>query len=266
MDTTLTKVCIIGAGNVATHLSYALNKCTNIIQIYSHTLSNARLLSESIGKPDIATDNISSITCDADIYIVSIKDDCIADVIAHTPNCGIWAHTSGSTSISIFEGFKTNYGVFYPLQTFSKYTSVNMHNVPFFIEGNNDDTYNLLANLAQLISDTVIRADSNRRKLLHLSAVFACNFVNYMWTLAQDILQTDNLDISYLMPLLQETLNKISTTSPHEAQTGPARRGDIQIIQSHLSELSGEKREIYELISSMILNRYNTLKQKPQQL
>ena len=251
------RVCLIGAGNVATHLAIALSRVANIVQIYSHTLENAISLAKRIGHADIATNSLDNITHDADIYIVSIKDDYIAEVAARTPDCGIWAHTSGSIDISVFAGHKTNYGVFYPLQTFSRTADLDIAGVPFFIEGNNIATFDKLFALASLISDVVEPADSKRRKALHVAAVFACNFVNYMWIQADKLLRQDNLDITCMMPLLKETLNKLNSLPPAEAQTGPARRGDINIISDHLTNLSGDAKTIYRLLSDLIAKQYN---------
>lgn len=262
LDTTLRKksyvrICIIGAGNVATHLTAELDKVTDIVQIYSHSIENAVTLANRIGKPDIATDSLDSITREADIYLVSVKDDCIAEVAVNTPDCGIWAHTSGSIDMSVFEGHKTQYGVFYPLQTFSRDATLDISSVPFFIEGNTPTSYDKLFALASLISNVVEPADSARRKSLHIAAVFACNFVNFMWTQADTLLHRDNLDIRFMMPLLKETLNKLNSLPPADAQTGPARRGDINIINNHLSNLSGDARTIYRLLSDMIVKQYN---------
>lgn len=252
----MTKICIIGSGNVATHLAMALNQENDIVQVYSHTYEHALQLGRSLGYPDRVTDKLDKITDNADIYIVSVKDDSIATILADTPDKGIWVHTSGSIPMEVFNGKKTQYGVFYPLQTFSKHVDINMSRVPFFIEGNTPETYNTLETLARNISNVVEPADSKRRKALHIAAVFACNFVNYMWTEADELLRSEGLNINYLRPLLEETLDKIGTVSPADAQTGPARRGDIKIISEHLSQLSGEKKEIYRLLSNLIKNRY----------
>ncbi len=257
VDTTaVTKICIIGSGNVATHLVHALHKDNEIVQIYSRTPEHALALGNAIGCPGIATDNLSEITEEADMYIVSVRDDSIAEVATHTPDHGIWAHTSGSIPMDVFKSHKTRYGVFYPLQTFSKQAKLEIKQVPFFIEGNTPDVFGALKTLARSISDVVEPADSKRRKALHIAAVFACNFVNYMWTEADDLLQREGLSISYLKPLLEETLNKIGTIRPIDAQTGPARRGDTHIIAEHLSQLTGESKEVYGLLSNLIMKRY----------
>lgn len=251
------RICLIGAGNVATHLARAFNSAASIITIYSHSLDNAVALATELGNPSIATDDLASIPADADFYLVSIKDDCIADVARRTPDAGVWAHTSGSIPITVFESLKSRYGVFYPLQTFSKNVALDISQVPFFIEGNTPEVSDSLMDLARKISDVVEPADSERRKALHIAAVFACNFVNYMWVEADDLLRREGLNIGFMKPLLKETLRKISSVSPADAQTGPARRGDRHIIENHLSQLHGEQHEVYKLLSRLILDKYH---------
>lgn len=250
-------ICIIGAGNVATHLAQALNREADIVQIYSHTMGNASQLAKRIGRCGIETDKLSDIKAGADFYIVSVKDDTIGDVARNTPDSGIWAHTSGSIPMDVFDGLKSRRGVFYPLQTFSKDVILDMSSVPMFIEGGDDETAARLTTLAHKITNIVIPANSSRRKALHVAAVFACNFVNYMWSVSDDLLRKEGLGIEYLTPLLQETLRKIEHTRPSEAQTGPARRGDRHIIEDHLNQLEDEgHRAIYRLLSYEIMKHY----------
>ena len=149
------KVCLIGAGNVATHLAKALAKQVEITQIYSRNLSNSQQLASLINKPDIAISSLKDINTESDFYIVSVKDDEIANIADNTPNSGIWAHTSGSIPMSVFEKYKSRYGVFYPLQTFSKNVRLNISEVPFFIEGNSDLSFSKLFALAKQISKNV---------------------------------------------------------------------------------------------------------------
>ncbi|MDE6085566.1 MAG: DUF2520 domain-containing protein [Muribaculaceae bacterium] len=257
VNTSRPSVCIIGSGNVATHLALALQHVADIVQIYSHTLSNAMQLADKLHHRPHATDDLNRIVQDAYFYIVSVKDDFIEEVAENTPSTtGIWAHTSGSVPMTVFEPYKKRYGVFYPLQTFSKQANVEFSNVPLFIEGSDNETTSELKDLASQISSTVAPADSRRRQALHIAAVFACNFVNYMWSMADELLRDENLDISYLQPLLQETLRKLSECSPREAMTGPARRGDLNIINKHIGQLDSRKAALYEFITHEILKDY----------
>lgn len=247
------KVCIIGAGNVATHLGKSLSRCCDVLQVMSRTETSARRLCGLIGNGCEAITELKQLRRDADLYVVSVTDDSVADVARLTGNVGgVWVHTSGSVPASVFEGVKKQYGVLYPLQTFTRDVEVTMREVPFFVEGNTGETAEYVCRIASLISDRVEIADSERRKKLHLAAVFACNFANQMWAEADDILHESGLSVSYLMPLLKATLAKINFVSPREAMTGPARRGDIEVMRAQMAQLDGVRREIYRLVSMRI--------------
>ena len=254
------KIVIIGSGNVATHLAQALSRAAHIIQIYSRTLANANILAQKIGNSE-AIDNIDNIATDADVYLISAKDDAVASIAAQAaPRCkgnALWLHTSGSVPADVFASYCLRYGVLYPLQTFSKDATVNVAEVPFFIEGNNADTERDIAIIANALSATVKRADSDCRRRIHAAAVFACNFTNHLWAIANDILAQGDLEWDVLMPLLKVTLAKTQQLSPADAQTGPARRGDTGTMNSHLAMLDEHQQEIYRMLSDSIMKRYN---------
>lgn len=253
------KITLIGAGNVATHLGRALGEVADINAVYSRNLHNATSLASELGEGVIATDSLSNLPTDSDIYIISVVDDAIRPIVEATAyiNGGIWAHTSGSTPMEVFAGVRDRYGVFYPLQTFSKTKMVDVRQVPMLIEGSSPEVASILYSLAEGISKNVRYVDSKGREHLHIAAVFACNFVNYMWTQADSLLRPAGLDISVLMPLLEETLDKMRHVTPYEGQTGPARRGDLAIIEKHLRQLSDpHQHQLYEIISEQILHLY----------
>lgn len=254
------KIVIIGSGNVATHLAQALSCTAHITQIYSRTPANANSLAQKIGncKP---IDNLDNIDTSADVYLIAVKDDAVAGIAAKVaPRCNgnaLWLHTSGSVPADVFAPHCQRYGVLYPLQTFSKDATVNVAEVPFFIEGNNADTEHDIACIANTLSTTVKRADSDCRRRIHAAAVFACNFTNHLWAIADDILRQGNIEWEVLMPLLKVTLAKTQQLSPADAQTGPARRGDTGTMNSHLAMLDEHQQEIYRMLSDSIMKRYN---------
>lgn len=251
------KICIIGAGNVASHLAVALARVANVAEIASVHKESATRLAAQVGPDCLATTQLPKLCHDADFYIIAVNDDAIENVAASTPDFpGIWAHTSGSVPIDVFKNKKTNYGVFYPLQTFSRSVEVDMGEVPFFVEGSSSSTAESLMRLASKISVNVRYADSCERGRLHIAAVFACNFTNLMWMEADNILRENGIDIKFLLPLIEATKTKLKTVTPREAMTGPARRGDTAVISQHLEMLSGDAREIYRLLSNRILNEF----------
>ena len=193
---------------------------------------------------------------DADAYIIAVKDDVIADVIASTPDNGaLWIHTSGSKPIDLFAGHRKRYGVLWPMQSFSREMVVPLDDVHFFAEANNPAALADLMALGRLLSNHVLEADSEKRLRLHVASVFSCNFANHMWTLAHEVLDEAGLPFDAMLPLIRTTVDKLSHLSPAQSQTGPAMRHDTQVIERHLAMLDGDKRELYRLLSDSIMNR-----------
>lgn len=248
------KITIIGAGNVATHLAKALSKHFEIACIAARTIESATSLAKCFGAE--AVTDLSAIPSECSLYLIAVNDDSIKDVVdATTDYPGIWAHTSGSVGVDVFVGKKSNYGVFYPLQTFSKNSCVDVSEVPILIEGNRQTE---LVRIAEKISEHVIIADSRSREAIHVAAVFACNFANLMWIEADELLRDASVgDISLFTPLLKQTLAKLNEMSPRDAMTGPARRGDTQVIEKHLNRLEADPKAIYSLLSDRILKIYS---------
>ncbi len=254
MERTL-KAIIIGSGNVATHIALQLCESTKIEQIYSRSLKNAKTLADRIGAE--AIDDLNRLADDADIYIISVKDDAIPEIAAAVrPNNALWVHTSGSVSMDALSLISPRFGVIYPMQTFSKEIPVDMEKVPVFIESGDEESLGKIRLFAERISPNVKKASGEDRKKLHIAAVFACNFTNYLWGFSVDILKSIGQDLSVMEPLIKATLEKALTVSPYEGQTGPARRNDLITIQKHLDELTGEAKDIYSLLSQNIIKKY----------
>ena len=250
--------CFIGAGNLATQLSKAFkNKGFRITQIYSRTEQSAKKLADLLNIN--YTTSIHEIVKNADIYFVALKDEIVHEVLSQINfENKLVVHCSGSQSLSGFERYSENIGVFYPLQTFSKTRDVDFSEIPIFVESNSNKNEKLLLQIAGEISDSVSLLNSEKRKMLHISAVFACNFVNHFYTIAADILKSKNIPFEVLKPLILETAKKVQEMEPERAQTGPAIRFDEKIMNSHLNELNefGDYQQLYKLISKSIFDRY----------
>lgn len=253
------KVVLIGTGNVATHLGSAIADADySVVQVYGRTEDNAKQLAGKLHTT--YTSNLSAITSDADIYLFAVKDDCIEELARkvkealdnqNTLSTPTFIHTSGSTSIDCLKFSTDNCGVIYPLQTFSKARKVDFHRVPLFVEGSNQETEDIIMKLAWTISDRVVKMDSQQRRMMHLAAVWACNFVNHCYNVADGIMQQCNLPFELLLPLIDETAAKVHDLTPREAQTGPAVRYDKRIIDLHLNLLKEQPQlaDIYERLS-----------------
>lgn len=247
------KIVFIGAGNLATRLSLAMQRVgMQIGQVYSHTPENAKLLADKLGCP--WTTDLSALQADADMYVFSLKDTVLADVIAQVkPNNGLWIHTAGSMPMDVFEGYAARYGVLYPLQTFSKGREVSFDVVPIFLEANTKKDADYLKKIASALSENVRFMSSEKRRSLHLAAVFVCNFTNHIYALSYKLLEQEEIPADVLLPLIDETTAKIHAMPPAAAQTGPAIRYDENVINKHLAMLDDpDMKEIYQLLSRSI--------------
>lgn len=251
-----TPIVFVGAGNLATNLAKALyRKGFRIVQIFSRTEESARSLALQV-EADYTTD-LKELTGDAKLYIVSLKDAAFVELlpqIAEGKEHALLVHTAGSIPMSVWEGHTQRYGVFYPMQTFSKRREVKFDEIPFFIEAKTAEDVALLKAIAATLSDHVYEASSEQRKSLHLAAVFICNFTNHMYALAADLLEKYQLPFNVMLPLIDETARKVHELAPRDAQTGPAVRYDKNVIENHLAMLADlpALQEIYKLMSKSI--------------
>lgn len=254
-------IVFIGAGNVATHLALELQKhAYDIVQVYSLTEDSARILAEKVNAS--YTTNIEEVISDADLYVFSVKDSVLAGLIAQLPpNDGLWIHTAGSMGMDIFKEYVNKYGVLYPFQTFTKGRNINWREVPLFIEGSDRESVTMLQRIAGRLSDKVMELTSDRRRYVHLTGVFACNFTNHMYALSEMILKKAELPFDIALPLIGETCAKVHELSPIEAQTGPAVRYDENVMNKHLALIDNDRvRHIYRLISKSIHEIQNSKK------
>ena len=250
------RIVLIGAGNVATHLGLAFQaKGCEIVQVYSRTEESAKDLAERLQVP--YTVSLEEVSANADLYIVAVKDAALQEVIPSLVKGredALFVHTAGSISMDVWKGCARRYGVFYPMQTFSKLRMVDFSSVSFFVEASGSDELRLLKELAMSLSPKVYEASSEQRRYLHLAAVFACNFTNHMYALSASLLEKQGLPFDAMLPLIDETARKVHELPPVQAQTGPAIRRDENVMDKHLAMLSEEPvmREIYEKISKNI--------------
>ena len=250
-------IVLLGSGNVATHLGGALlNAGHRVVQVYSPTKAHAEILARTLNAA--AIDNLPAIATGADAYIIAVKDDAIAQVIAQLPSPlhGVVVHTAGSVDIGVLAVHAANYGVLYPVQTFSKAKAVDFTTIPIALEASDEATHHRLAQLAGSLSNRVFNCNSKQRLSLHVAAVFACNFTNHLYTIAADLLDEHGLDFDLITPLILETAEKVMEHHPRDVQTGPAVRNDVRTMQKHLELLETDTSlaQLYRLISERISN------------
>ncbi len=251
------RIVLLGAGNLATHLSIALQGAgQQIVQVFSKTANSASTLAHKLNVP--YTIDADELIQDADIYFYAVSDDALESLLDMdlAPEA-IHVHTAGSIAMDIFKSNKVHHGVFYPLQTFSKTKAVDFNQIPIFLESSDMEVERVLNTLAYAVSKNVYETNSDQRMKLHLAAVYACNYVNHLYHIASDIVASIDLPFDVLKPLIIETADKINYLSPADAQTGPAKRNDISVINKHLELLdkSADLSKLYSMLSQMILDK-----------
>ncbi|SIS73786.1 Predicted oxidoreductase, contains short-chain dehydrogenase (SDR) and DUF2520 domains [Kaistella chaponensis] len=247
------KIAILGSGNVAYHLAKMFKeKNIPISQIFGRNEKDLQEISEQFEIPFSTTE-----LADAELYFIAVNDDAVAAISKNIKNQNsLVAHTSGSLPKEILEG---NYrkASFYPLQTFSKSKMLQYSEIPFFVEAENEADSQILENLALKISEKVMKSDYEKRKYIHLTAVFACNFVNHLFARAKEISDSQHIPFDYFLPLIKETTLKIEKIEPKLAQTGPAIRNDEKILQLHEALITEEEHlKIYQVMNESIKKMY----------
>jgi len=254
-------ISFIGSGNLAWHLAPALDNVGFVVkEVYSRNVRHAEALTGRLYQAEVKA-SLDFSTSPSSIFIVAVNDESISEIAREIilPDDAVLAHTSGSVPLTDLQFAATpNIGVFYPLQTFTKNKKVDFKQTPIFTESVNEETDVVLTTLAKAISNQVRKIASEERKALHIAAVFASNFTNHMLTISKEIMQQNGLEYDWLKPLISETINKGLQLGPEEAQTGPAKRGDLEILEKHLAFLQEDPAtaEIYKIVSQHIIDKY----------
>ncbi len=254
-------ISFIGAGNLAWHLAQALETAGHtVLEIYSRNPVHAQALASKLSQARaVAIPEFSK--SKAQVIFLAVPDDAIGELAQQVqlPANSILVHTSGSQPLQSLSQAHTNrIGVFYPLQTFTKGKSIDFQQIPICIEAAQQKDLEILKGLAESISRDVQEVNSDERAVLHVAAVFACNFTNHLWSIAEKILSGKKIHLDILQPLVSETLEKAWKTGPEKAQTGPAKRGDNATLHCHLAFLEKdypEYTEIYKRLSSSIAEK-----------
>lgn len=252
------RVVILGSGNVAQAIATALSKHgTPPVQIIARNSQQGAQLASQVGCD--FTDDYSNPAV-ADIYIIAVSDkaiDIVASKLNIDPNSVI-AHTAGSIELGVL-GTHRNHAVFYPLQTFSKSRDVDFRPIPILIEANTPLALDRVMELGNELSENVQVVSSQQRAKVHLAAVFASNFTNHMYVIAEQLLEAEALNFNILKPLIRETAEKaISAESPAKVQTGPAVRNDFKTKDKHCNML--QQPHLKSLYTNLSKNIWETSK------
>lgn len=248
------RIVLVGAGGLATNLGLALHEAGHdVLAVFSRTMEHARILAERIGSQP--TDDICMLPHAADLFIVSVKDAVLTDVVQQ------WCRV-GKSSFLLIQQVLCRWSCFREwLATMvcsipcSRSRRNGVSTSPRFLslEASDAQTLTLLKTLSATLTPHVYELPTDERRYLHLAAVFACNFANHCYALSAEILQQHGLPFSVMLPLIDETARKVHHLSPLEAQTGPAVRYDLNVINKQQQLLDDPAmKELYERLSKSI--------------
>ncbi|HPG12116.1 MAG TPA: DUF2520 domain-containing protein [Chitinophagaceae bacterium] len=248
------RIVIIGTGNAASVLGRKFKAAGHsIVQVYGRNTSAASKLAYEWDTD--STNYISLITKEADVYIIAVQDDAIAEVVKELQLPGkVVAHTAASVPKEVLAAVTGHYGVFYPLQSLRKEVA-ELPDIPIFTDGSDDTAIKQLEKLAKSIAgDNVSKAGNDDRRKMHVAAVVVNNFTNHLFALAEDYCKKEGLDFQQLIPLIEETISRLRSASPSKTQTGPAIRHDRETIQQHLELLNDhpQLKNVYLLLTESI--------------
>lgn len=257
-DKNLRNICIAGTGNVASHLARAVAAGNHrLAGIFSRHAAHAAEAAASYGCMHGEYSRLAQ--AKPDIVIVSVADSGIADTvnaIGKLPDDTIVLHTSGTVSMDALAPVSPRHGILYPLQSFTKNADVHIDEVPFFTEASDEETLAAADALAQDIGARAYHADENVRRTLHIAGVMTNNFVNILLLEAQRLLEAKGIGPEAIRPLAEMTVRKAFAMTPRQAQTGPARRGDTEVIESQYNALPEHLRPAYRELTNLILKEF----------
>jgi predicted short-subunit dehydrogenase-like oxidoreductase (DUF2520 family) len=253
-------VSFIGSGNLAWHLAPALDNLGFVVkEVFSARPKNAAALTERLYQAEVKS-SLDFSDSPSDIFFIAVSDEVIGDIAKEVvlPENATLVHTSGSQPLSLLEYSAAKHiGVFYPLQTFTKARPIDFKNIPVFIEANDSEAEKKLTTIGKALTKNFKTITSEERKALHIAAVFASNFPNHMLRIAKTLMDENKLNFDWLKPVILESINKALSIGPEYSQTGPAVRGDLEILDQHMEYLKGDKiaRKIYEIVSQDIIDK-----------
>lgn len=252
------KIAIIGSGNIATFFATKFAACGHeIIQVISPTIEHAREFASQFNC-DYKT-SVNELNNETEVCVFAVKDDIIQSLLTqHNFNQKILIHTAGSIRLDQLSNASPNTGCIWCMYSINKNYLPHRTNIPLIVNSSNEACLKIVTQLASCISTSIYSLTDEQKLKAHLAAVFANNFANHMFSIGQDILNEENIPFQLLVPLIENTVEKLNYSNPDKLQTGPAIRHDEDTIQKHLDQLKEyeDYRRIYQLLTASIQSKY----------
>ncbi len=259
----MTDIVIIGSGHVANAMGRKILESGHSV---SQVVARNKIKGEALARllqADFTAD-LSHTNQHAFMCIVAISDDALPELRRNlTLDRMLVVHTAGAVTISALEKVSKNFGVMYPLQTLREQVA-DVPDFPLLVDGNTPETCTMVMDFARTLSQTVVKANDEYRRKIHLAAVASGNFANHLFALVQDYCNKEGVDFQLLLPMLREIVNKLDNHHAFNSQTGPALRNDILTLAAHrqMLGLHPELSALYEIMSSSIFHYHHPHKYK----
>lgn len=246
------KVCIAGTGNAAWHFVKMLRKAGHDVPVaWGRDHDKLKKFCQALSLRALHT--LSDTGCD--VIVLAVADDAVAAVSAQVPEGPLVVHVSGSLPGDAIS--HSNRGVIWPLQSLTSGHTLDYAQVPFLVEAALHGTAELLVKMLEPLGATIQITTPEHRMKMHLAAVFACNFSNHLYRIAEQISAEAKIPFEMLHPLILQTAKKIQVMPPAMAQTGPARRKDTRTIMRQLEMLRDERElaNLYRYFTQLIQDK-----------
>lgn len=246
---------IIGTGNIAwffgNRIVTARHHCRGV---YARNTDAAQQLAEALLSDKWGTiDDIED--GDADVCFLAVSDAAISEVAAQLSlKKTVLIHTAGAIGLDTTKAGAKERAVLWPVYSILRHNPPDHRNIPCAWEASSDKAQRYVLSLGHAITDILFEAKYEQRKWLHLSAVISNNFINHLLAICEQICNENQLPFSTIVPIIEQTFERIKQTSPQQLQTGPAVRHDTNTINNQLALLSqhAQWQKVYEAITESI--------------
>jgi predicted short-subunit dehydrogenase-like oxidoreductase (DUF2520 family) len=178
---------------------------------------------------------------EADLVVICVPDDAIADVAAGVP-LGPWiAHVSGATSLTALEPHRRRFSV-HPLQTFTRARGPEQLDGAWAaVTAESDEARAAGRWLAETLGLRPFDLDDAARPLYHAGAAIAANYLVTLHAVASDLFRAAGAPPEALVPLMQRTIENGFEL------TGPIERGDWETVEAHRRAIRAARPELEPL-------------------
>ena len=255
----------IGIGVLGKGLPLALaDRGYRVVAAHSRSAASAQWLADRI--PGCAAYTSAQELSDAaDLVFITTPDSAIEEVtgsVTWRSGQGV-VHCYGGASIELLkpaaeQGAST--GAFHPFQTFAglacpEDAAARLSGVTFAVEGEGW-LEGYLAGMAEDLGGHSVYIAGQDRPLYHAAAVFGCGYLVALLKTAVSLWEAMGFSseqaIQALLPLSSATLGNVARDGLLVSATGPAIRGDLLTLRSHLESLFQRSPELVSLYGDLV--------------